>query len=295
MVRSGRRVSVQPPSWTRRWCRPQSGSRLSRSVSPWCSHGMTWWIRQSSNRTPQPGWAQVAFIARSARRCSAVASRLARPTSVTTPAPSNTTGMMAASQHIRRTDAAGMGLPSPVSHTPWSCNPWRNVSRSMSTVTSGTRRPGSPVAALGGRVIRSTRASACNWSNVKSGSCGLARAAATAASKAAATRASVSASSSRWVWHTPVARSTQRRTLRLRRLRCCSLSPSSPDSNRSSGLMPLAKSSTVDEAAAATIAGCRAASCERPASSSAAAVRAIESTCPADRSPAANASCTSGN
>ena len=52
-----------------------------------------------------------------------------------------------------------------------------------------------------------------------------ARAAATAASKAAAMRASVSGSSSRWVWHIPVTRSTQRRTQR-----CCL--------NRSSREMP---------------------------------------------------------
>ena len=40
MVRSARRVSVQPPSWTRWWWRLHSGSRLARSVEPPCCHGV---------------------------------------------------------------------------------------------------------------------------------------------------------------------------------------------------------------------------------------------------------------
>ena len=88
----------------------------------------------------QPGWPQVRYIARNARRCALVASRWSRPRSRATPAPFNTTGTRLASQPRRRTVSAGSGWPSPVSQMLRSCNPARRVSTSINTVTSGTRR-----------------------------------------------------------------------------------------------------------------------------------------------------------
>ena len=177
--------------------------------------------------------------------------------------------MMSASQHIRRIVSAGSGLASAVSAMPWSCSPVRRVSRSISTITSGTRRVSAPAGtcAVSGRVISSTRVSAWSWSNVRSGSCWRAWDAATAASRVAATRASVSASSWRWVWHIPVVRSTQRRTLRWRRLRACLDRPSSPDRIRSRRPMSRLNASTDDVAALAISVACRAASSLRPAAS----------------------------
>ena len=40
-VRSGSSFSFQPLSWTKLWCRAHTGSRLSRSVGPPCSHHHT--------------------------------------------------------------------------------------------------------------------------------------------------------------------------------------------------------------------------------------------------------------
>ena len=66
-------------------------------------------MSQSPKRTWQSGAAQVVCIARSARRWSTVARRLARPTSTTLLSPPNTTGMISASHANRRTAAGGSG------------------------------------------------------------------------------------------------------------------------------------------------------------------------------------------
>ena len=203
-------------------------------------------------------------MARSARRWWRVATRWSRPTSTAAPAASRTTGMMAASQHIRRSEATGRGVPSAVSQMPWSCRPVRSVSRSMSTITSGVGRPPDVAASPCGRVIRSTSAS-------------------------------VSASSSRCVWQTPVSPSFHRRTLRLRRLRSSSDRPSSGDSNRASRRTSRSNASTGIADALAMRVGCKPASSVRPDASSEAAARASASTCPAASCPAARAVWTSGN
>ena len=68
----------------------------------------------------------------------------------------------------------------------------------MSTDTSAGRHP-----ALRAPVTRSTRASACSCSQVRSSVSGVACSAATAASSAAEKRASASGSNTRWVWVMP--------------------------------------------------------------------------------------------
>ena len=95
------------PSWMRWWCLEQSGIKFSRLVAPPSFHSLRWWMSQSPKRTGQSGAAQVRCMARSARRWSAVARRLARPTSTTLPSPSNTIGMMSASHASRRTVRVG--------------------------------------------------------------------------------------------------------------------------------------------------------------------------------------------
>ena len=101
---------------------------------------MTWWISQSANRTVQPGWAQVRYIARNARRCSRVASRCSRPTSRSTPAPFNTTGIRLASQHRRRTVVRRQRLAVAGLTDAVVVEPGAQGVQSMSTETSGTRR-----------------------------------------------------------------------------------------------------------------------------------------------------------
>ena len=76
---------------------------------------MTWWIWQWSNATSQCGWAQVRYIARSARRWARLATRCSRPTASASPSVPNTIGMMAASQHSRRIVSTGSGIPLEVS------------------------------------------------------------------------------------------------------------------------------------------------------------------------------------
>ena len=58
--------------------------------------------------------------------------------------------------------SGGNGWPSPVSQMLSSCNPVRSVSRSISTVTSGTRR-----SRVRAPVTKATMASAFNWSKVR--------------------------------------------------------------------------------------------------------------------------------
>ena len=205
--------------------------------------------------------------------------------------PFNTTGRIIASQHRRRTVSGGNGWPSPVSQTPWSCRPWRNVSRSTNTVTSGTRRSG-----LRAPVINPTIASAFNWSNVRdSSSSGLACSAAIAASNAADTWASASGSSCRWVWHIPVLRSTHRRRLRCRRSRSWRPSPSSPARIRPRSRTSRSNDSTWKCGPTRPASPPTPCSWERPASSSSRLTRASASACPAETSPAARASWIPGN
>ncbi len=185
-------------------------------------------MSQSPKRTGQSGAAQVWCMARSARRWSADANRLARPTSTTLPSPSNTTGMMSASHASRRTVAGGRGWPSYVSHTPDSWTPLRKVSRSMSTSSSAGRRPPT----VGVAVTIAMNASAFNWSNVRPLS-GLAFSAATAASNAADNLASASGSRLIWVWHMP-SRSIHRRTVRCDRSFSWWRRPSSREMRRAS-------------------------------------------------------------
>ena len=73
-------------------------------------------MRQSSTLTVQSGCEHVACIASMAVRWAAVASRLARPSSSTTPAPFSTTGRMSASQASRRMVSTGIATPLSVSH-----------------------------------------------------------------------------------------------------------------------------------------------------------------------------------
>ena len=109
---------------------------------------------------------QVRYIARNARRWSAVATRRPRPWSSTAPSASRTVGRMVASQAIRRIVSGGTGCPSEVSHTEWGWRPSARVAWSMSTDTSAGRRP----PALRGAVVRVTKASARSWSNVRDAS-----------------------------------------------------------------------------------------------------------------------------
>ena len=131
------------------------------SVRPNRSQGMTWWIWQWSNAMSQCGWAQVRYIARSARRWARLATRCSRPTASVSPSVPNTIGMMAASQHNRRIVSTGSGIPLEVSQIDEAWSPSVSVGRSTCTHTSGTRR--SPVLA-GVAATTSTRATTVSCS-----------------------------------------------------------------------------------------------------------------------------------
>jgi hypothetical protein len=70
---------------------------------------------------------QVRYIARNARRWSAVATRRPRPWSSTAPSVPRTVGMMVASQASRRTVSGGTGWPSDVSQIEWGWRPSARV------------------------------------------------------------------------------------------------------------------------------------------------------------------------
>ena len=170
-------------------------------------------MSQSPKRTGQSGAAQVVCMARRALRWSAVARRLARPTSTTLPSPPNTMGMMSASQARRRTVAGGSGWPSNVSQTLVLVESVvQGGEVDQHEISAGRRAPGAV-----GAVTSCMKASALSWSNVRPSS-GLACSAATAASKTAENLASASGSRLMRVWHMP-SRSVHRDTDR------CALQP----------------------------------------------------------------------
>ena len=135
--------------------------QIFQSVRPNRSHGMTWWIWQWSKAMSQWGWAQVRYIARSARRWARLATRCSRPTASASPSAPNTIGMMAASQHNRRIVSTGSGMPFEVSQIDEAWSPSASVGRSTCTHTSGTRR--SPLLA-GVAPTTSTRAITVSFS-----------------------------------------------------------------------------------------------------------------------------------
>src|SRR6266851_3407811 len=95
--------SVQPSSWTRRWCLRQSRTRLSRVVGPPSAQCLTWCESVHAGGQSQPGNLQLLSRATSARRVGPGTTRL-----VWSASPSMM-GVIAASQAKRRAVSAGMG------------------------------------------------------------------------------------------------------------------------------------------------------------------------------------------
>lgn len=103
-----------PASWSRRpmvWCLAQSGAALERSVAPPSAQCTRWWASHQAAGASQCGKVQCRSRRQRARIGPGVNSRTVRPWSSISPRLPRTTGMMPASQAIRRTVAGLMSSP----------------------------------------------------------------------------------------------------------------------------------------------------------------------------------------
>ena len=102
---------VNPPSWTRRWWKLQSRSRLSSEVRPPWSQCLMWWP-WTKRWLAQPGKRQPLSRSHSARLIAVGMARVRRPTS-STPARSSTTAATRPPSHAtRRNVSAETCVPS---------------------------------------------------------------------------------------------------------------------------------------------------------------------------------------